>query len=217
MNTTRKKPVGSAKAPDQRRHTIHDVTLQSSIAMQALEQIEDPETAQEGWARLYGVLATYLKAGVSPPMPMAVKVAERLHEVSDKLLSKRTSDTRDAIWKAVLPVRVRGRRRSTANRLVIEGILLDALMLASRSTKRHVFEPSMRHAERLVYAAKNTSLKDIDLACKEQWRLCQGMDPKLPTFNENTLIAETRKLRNTLRESDKEEKNNLRVNQPMKG
>ena len=187
-----------------KRQAAQDVTFESPVAKQALERIEDPQTAQEGWAALYGVVAAYLKAGESPPLPIAVKVAERLHEVSDKLLSKRTSDTRDAIWKAVLPVRARGRRRSTATRLVIEGILLDALRLASPSTQSHGFDPAMSRAELLAYAAKSTSLKDIDLACKEQWRLCQGVGPKASKFNENTLVAETRKLRNSLRKSDKE-------------
>lgn len=184
----------------------HDVSPNTPIAAQALRQIEDPRTAQSGWATLYGLTAAYLTAGLAPPKPIAIKVAERLQEVSDKLLSKRTSDTREAIWTAILPVRMRGRRPSGANRLLIEQTLLDALMLAIPSLQNQGLERSMSHAELLVYAAKNTSLKDVDLACTEQWRLCQGMGHKIPQLNEKTLIAETRKLRNTLLKSHKKVK-----------
>ena len=148
MTATRKKSTDlhEAKPIDQYNQAAQDVTLDSPIAKQALEQIKSPQTAQDGWGRLYGLSAAYLQDGKALPLELSQLMAARLQAVSSLLLSN-TADMRKDLPDAVMTKTRRSRGRpAMKNRERIAD-----LILVSAFEKKFASTPGFIHS---VYRQK---------------------------------------------------------------
>lgn len=172
-----------------------DVTLANPQIQEALEAIKDPKIATKAWGTLYGVAAAYLREGKAPHEPIATLIANRLTEISQKLLSKREKDKREAVFAAVLPQRQRGRKAKPIADHVAEDVLIEAMKHANPKEGEQLHN-IMSRPNLVVYSANTARLKDIDAAVRDH------VAKQLTDTPTSTLRANAKKLRNTLKKPE---------------
>lgn len=192
MSTNQKPSVRrkAAVAP-----VVEDVTLAMPHVRQALDAIHDPTTATKAWGTLYGVAAAYLREGKAPPAPIAFLMAERLAGISQKLLSNREKDKREAVFAAALPQRQRGRKAKAMTDSVAEDVLIESMKYANPQHGEQLHNLLPR-PDLLLYSANTASLKDIDAAVRHHVAMLLTDTPA------STLRANARKLRNALKKTE---------------
>lgn len=191
--------MSSNQKPSARRKAaapvVEDVTLAMPHVREALDAIHEPTTATKAWGTLYAVAAAYLREGKAPPAPIAHLMAERLTAISQKLLSKREKDKREAVFVATLPQRQRGRKAQPMTDSVAEDVLIEAMKHANPQHGEQLHNLLPR-PDLLRYSANMASLKDIDAAVRHHVAMMLTDTPA------STLRTNARKLRNTLKKPE---------------
>ncbi len=191
--------MSSNQKPSARRKAaapvVEDVTLAMPHVREALAAIDDPTTATKAWGTLYAAAAAYLREGKAPPAPIAHLMAERLTAISQKLLSKREKDKREAVFVATLPQRQRGRKAQPMTDSVAEDVLIEAMKHANPQHGEQLHNLLPR-PDLLHYSANMASLKDIDAAVRHHVAMMLTDTPA------STLRTNARKLRNTLKKPE---------------